>query len=127
LGEQDNQENYGNSDPEQSDAYRAGFSALIAPTIQLNKPNDQQNDRTPNKPITEGLRPNTETCQSHRTKETQRQAASQSRKRSYYGCDGSCAFCHTHRDFTPYALLWKQPIEALPLMELASIRVEPTC
>jgi hypothetical protein len=117
LGEQDNQENYGNSNPKQSDACRAAFSALIAPTIQLNKPNYQQEGCTPNEPIAEGLRPNAETCQSHRAKKTQRQTASQSRKRSNYGGDGSCSLCHTHRDFTPYALLWKRPIEALPLME----------
>jgi len=78
LREQDNQENYGDSGPEQYDAYRAAFSTFVAPTVQLNKPNDQENGCTPDEPITELLRPHAETCQSERTKKTERQAAGQS-------------------------------------------------
>jgi hypothetical protein len=53
LREKGNQENYGSGHPEQRYADRAALPALIVPTIQLNKPHDQQDGCTTDKPITE--------------------------------------------------------------------------
>jgi hypothetical protein len=63
LGKQDYQNNYGSSHPKQDDAAPAALSALTAPTIQLNKTDDQQNGCTANEPTTERLRPHAETRQ----------------------------------------------------------------
>src|SRR4029077_13703939 len=96
LREENDHKNDCGGNPQHGHAQRTASSALAAPAIQLNEPANQQSDRKTEKPATETLRPTTQPRQPHRANKAQWQAARQSRKSGYHGCDGSCSFRDPH-------------------------------
>jgi len=58
LWEKDHKKDDYRSAPEQGDAQRASLLALIAPNVQLNETDAEQDYRETEKPATKTLRPN---------------------------------------------------------------------
>jgi hypothetical protein len=117
LREKDDAKNDNNSQPEQGDAQRAAPLALIAPDIQLDEADNEQNGCACKQPRTARLQPHARSRQSNGSQKAERQATCQSSDCCNRCCNRSCPFCHAHGTFTPSASLPKPPSAAPPLME----------